>query len=236
MRAPIALLGVCCLLHPQWATAQAPATSPKPGVVSHVKVLSDKVDDVSSLDAWKRSFIKDGMTEEEKAKAVWKSVVSFQHQDLPPNEFLQTGDAVLDPIKEMNVYGYSLCSVASANVLCLARSIGLQARGWTLNQHVVSEIQYNGGWRLLDSSLITWFPQANGQPAGVEDIVSGVKEWSAKNPEIAGSDAKLRDFMRAGGWKKGPEVLSRSPFYDDNGWLPAATHGSQQLLHRVSGG
>src|SRR5437899_2786201 len=31
------------------------------GVVSHIKVLSDKVADVSSLAAWKKSFIRDGM-------------------------------------------------------------------------------------------------------------------------------------------------------------------------------
>jgi hypothetical protein len=27
-----------------------------------------------------------------------------------------------------------------------------------------------------------------------------------------------------GGWRNGPDILSRCPFYDDNGWLPAATH------------
>jgi hypothetical protein len=228
-----AAIGAGCLAPS--ATAQTRASLAKPGVVSHVKVLSDKVEDVSSLEAWKRSFIKDGMSEEEKAKAIWKSVVSFQHQDQPPNEFLQTGDLVLDPIKGMNVYGYSFCSVASANVICLARSIGMQARGWTIDHHVVSEINYNGGWRMLDSSLITWFPQADGHPAGVEEIVRGVKEWSAKNPEIAGSDAKLREFMRGGGWRKGPEVLSRSPFYDNNGWLPAATHGWYATMQEYSG-
>src|SRR5689334_14906865 len=37
------------------------------GVVSFVKVLSDKVEDVSSLEAWKKSFIKDGMSDKEKA-------------------------------------------------------------------------------------------------------------------------------------------------------------------------
>jgi hypothetical protein len=46
------------------------------GVVSHVKVVSDKVADVSSLEAWQRSFIKDGMTDAQKAIAVWKSCVA----------------------------------------------------------------------------------------------------------------------------------------------------------------
>ena len=47
------------------------------GVVSHIKVVSDKVPDVSSLASWKKSFIQDGMSEAEQAIAVWKSNVSF---------------------------------------------------------------------------------------------------------------------------------------------------------------
>ena len=50
------------------------------GVVCHVKVLSDKVEDVSSMDAWKRSFLKAGMTDRQKALAAWETVVKFQHR------------------------------------------------------------------------------------------------------------------------------------------------------------
>src|SRR5439155_4999171 len=35
----------------------------------------------------------------------------------------------------------------------------------------------------------------------------------------------LEKFMQRGGWKSGPPLLAASPFYDTNGWLPAATHG-----------
>jgi hypothetical protein len=54
------------------------------GVVCNIKVVSDKVPDVSSLEAWRRSFIKPGMSDEEKALAIWRSVVMFRHQDSPP--------------------------------------------------------------------------------------------------------------------------------------------------------
>src|SRR5258706_3336487 len=84
------------------------------GVVGHVKVLSDKIEDVSSLEAWKKSFIKEGMSDAEKAMAVWQSVAKFQYQDEPQHEYLQTEGTVLDPIKSMNVYGYSFFSFASA--------------------------------------------------------------------------------------------------------------------------
>ena len=42
--------------------ARAAEAARPAGVVSHIKVLSDKVPDVSSLEAWKKSFIKDGMS------------------------------------------------------------------------------------------------------------------------------------------------------------------------------
>ena len=72
--------------------AGAQGTEAKPvGVVSHVKVLSDKVRDVSSMEAWKRSFIREGMTDEQKAIAVWRSVVMHRYQDSPPIEFLHEG-------------------------------------------------------------------------------------------------------------------------------------------------
>ena len=45
-------------------------------VVSYVKVLSDKVPDVSSMAAWKKSYITDDMTDE---------AVSYTHLTLPTN-------------------------------------------------------------------------------------------------------------------------------------------------------
>ncbi|MBI3876562.1 MAG: hypothetical protein HY300_11545 [Verrucomicrobia bacterium] len=204
-------------------------------VVSHVKVLSGTVEDVSSLDAWKNSFITPGMSDREKALAVWQSVVKFQHQDLPPGEFLQSGGDVLDPIKMFNVYGYSYCSVASAEVQALARHAGLQARGWTLNQHVVPEIFFDGAWHLLDASLINYFPKPDGTLAEVQEIVVSIKDWYAAHPGLKGNDAQLRKYMVGGGWKTGPAVLAASPFYDTNGWLPSAAHGWYSTMQEYDG-
>src|SRR5687768_2844905 len=110
------------------ALAASPARADEPaGVVCHVKVLSDQVPDVSSLDAWKRSSLKDGMSDHEKALAAWRTAVTFQHQDSPPSEHLHHETVVQDPIKVFNVYGYGFCSMASGNVAALARHAGLKA-------------------------------------------------------------------------------------------------------------
>jgi len=56
-----------CASHSAWAQG-----AKEVGVASNVKVLSDKVEDVSSPEAWKQSCIKPGMSGQEKAVAVWK--------------------------------------------------------------------------------------------------------------------------------------------------------------------
>lgn len=200
------------------------------GVVSHVKVTSDKVQDVSSLDAWKASFIKPGMTDQEKALAVWRSVVMFRHQDIPPNEFLDTEEHPHDPIEDFNVYGYGQCCCASANVEALARFIGMDARGWGITGHSVPEISIGGRWCMFDASLINYFQKPDGSIAGVEEVGSSITDWFSKHPELRDNEARLRQFMSNNGWKNGPPIVADGTGYDDNGWLPAATHGWYSTL------
>src|SRR5436190_11329720 len=69
------------------------------GVVCNIHVQSDKVPDVSSIDAWKKSVLKAGMSDQDKALAAWRTTVMFQHQDVPPREYLQHEEVVQDPVK-----------------------------------------------------------------------------------------------------------------------------------------
>jgi hypothetical protein len=237
----IALLG--CLTLELLAAEDANSV----GIVSEVKVLSDKVPDVSSIDAWKKSYIKDGMTDEQKAIAVWETVATFQHQDGCANEYLQYENCVVDPIKTFNVYGHAYCGMAAAHSSLLARYIGLESRGWTIPHHVINELKYDNAWHLMDSSLICYFPKADGKAASVEELIAGTKEWFAKNPgftdkdkdgkEIA-NDAKLRAFQKEGnwqGWKKGPEIFLKSPQLSDSGWIPGMCCGWYALMECYDG-
>jgi hypothetical protein len=175
------------------------------------------------------------MTDEQKAFAVWRTVRSFQHQENPPNEFLHNEETVQDPLKIFNVYGYSLCSIASCEVECLARYAGLQARGRIINSHSVPEVFWDGAWHLLDGSLMCYFPKADGKIASVDEMMAGIKEFYDQHPDFRKNDKKLYEFMRGGGWRKGPEVLSRCPSYDENGWLEAATHGWYSTMQEYDG-
>jgi hypothetical protein len=208
------------------------------GVVSHIKLVSDKVPDVASLSAWKKSFLREAMTDQEKALAVWRSTVTFQHQDAPPNEFLQHEGAVQDPIKIFNVYGYSFCSVACSDVAALARYAGLKVRGWGINGHSVPEVYWDGAWHMLDASLINYFPKEGGGIASVEEIMLAVKDWHERNPGYQGNEARLLDFQKADrwtGWRRGPKLLARNPFLDAGGFWPAHTHGWYSAMQEYDG-
>ena len=73
------------------------------GVVSHIKVLSNHCEDVSSPEDWRKTYIKDGMTDHDKALAIWKTVVRYRHQTNPPHEYLSPEKNVHDPLKTIHV-------------------------------------------------------------------------------------------------------------------------------------
>ncbi|MBA3708459.1 MAG: hypothetical protein H0W83_06545 [Planctomycetes bacterium] len=219
------------------AADQGAATPPAPGVVCHVSVMSNQVEDVSSMEAWKKSFIKDGMTDEQKAIAVWTTVVKFRHQEPPPIEFLSgDGDDVHDPIKTFNVYGYGMCCCASSNISSLARYAGLKARGWGINGHSVPEVFFDDAWHLFDASLICSFPKADGKIAGVEEIIAGVNAWYDQHTEFRAAPDKLYPYSKGNVWKtSGPDILAHTVAYNENGWLPAATHGWYSTMQEYNG-
>ncbi len=197
------------------------------GVVCNIKVLSDKVEDVSSLNAWRKSWIKPHMSDEDKAVAIWKTVVKYRHQNPPPNEFLQNENNVHDVMKTIHVYGYGMCCCASANVEQLARHIGFKARGWAITAHSVPEVFYRGKWRLLDASLMNYFrlPDGGGL-AGVEQICKSVANWHQANPGYRKNDRKLRAFARKGNWRKsGPALLATCKYFSHDGPNAAGWHG-----------
>lgn len=218
------------------ASDQAESRTSPAGIVSNIKILSDKVPDVSSLDAWKKSFIKAGMSDKEKALAIFKTEVMFQQADQPPEEYLQRENPVLDPIKLFNVYGYTLCSVSTTNMVALAHSVGLKARSRTVQNHVVPEIYYDDAWHMLDADLIEYYPKADGSIASVDELVAGVSAWRKEHPDVAKLDRSKRyAYMRTPGWKTGPDILIRNPYYDENGWLPCADFSWGDTIAQFAG-
>src|SRR5688572_22747138 len=226
------------------AAARAQVTQAGPvGVVSHVNLASDKSPDISTLDAWKKSFIKEGASEQEKAIAIFNTIVRYRHQASPPCEFTTSemaGGHVHDPLKSFHVYGYGQCCCAAAEVQALARYMGMKTRGRPITVHSVAEVYCDNGWRLIDPSVMNYHVKEDGRLASVDEIHQAVDEWLKKNPdfaqgEIKDRDKKLRTFAKNGGWKQGPELLSKSDdFYGKHGVNTAGWHGWSSTMIEYS--
>lgn len=202
-------------------------THPSGGRVNGLKVLSNHVDDVTTLENILKSFVKPGMSDAERSKALWTAAVRYRHQTAPPNEFLAEDWEAHDPVKIFNVYGYCMCCCCSAILEALNRADGREARGRILNGHSVPEVRYGDSWHMYDCSLINYFPKESGDVAAVDEITRAVQDWYAENPAYHTNGDKLAELMRSDGWngyKKGPKLLAETPYYN-LGWWPARTHG-----------
>ena len=203
--------------------------APQPAVVSHLLLLSDKSEDISSPEAWKKTYIKEGMSEQDKAIAIWKTVVKYRHQDNPPGEGLEGNpdqkSNVHEPFKTFHVYGYGMCCCAAADIEGLARYIGMPARGRLINLHSVPEVWYDNAWHLLDASLMFYLRKpADGKIASVDEMKKDIMDWRKGHPEVK-NDNDLKKFARDEGWKKGPPLFATCQFYDKDGINRAGWHG-----------
>src|SRR5688500_10239345 len=145
-------LSLSALAHGADRGTAAPA-----GVVSHLNLVSDKSQDLSTLDAWKRTYLKPGMSDQEKAIAVFNTMTRYRQQASPPHEYLRSGMAgghVHDPMKTIHVYGYGQCCCVSGENAGLARYLGFPARGRDITAHSVCEVFYDDAWHLIDSSVM----------------------------------------------------------------------------------
>jgi hypothetical protein len=218
--------GACLFFPPKVTADERPARG---GRLHNLKVLSDKVDDVTTAENILKSFVKPRMTDAERARALWTAAVKYRHQASPPNEFLAADWEAHDPVKLFNVYGYCMCCCSSALIEALNRLDGREARGRILNGHSVPEVNYGGSWHMYDASLLTYFPKpGSGDAASVDEITAAVRGWYEQNPGYRGDRAKLTRLMSSDGWtgwkSKGPALLANCPYYK-LGFFPARTHG-----------
>ena len=202
------------------------------GVVSHLNLVSDKSQDLSTLEAWKKTYIREGMRDQEKAIAVFNTMVRYRQQASPPSEYLRSGMAgghVHDPMKTIHVYGYGQCCCVAGENTGLARYLGLQARGRDITAHSVCEVFYDDAWHLIDSSVMNYFVKDDGKLASVDEIHQAVRAWFSADPQrmkLAGIDSELRKFAKNGGWKNGPPLLAKAEqFYGRDGVNDAGWHG-----------
>ncbi len=111
--------------------------------------------------------IRPGMSDREKALALWGFVKNHRRHDHPGHQSTE----FQDPVRMHNIYGYGYCKHAACVLSVLADQAGLQSRVWGLKGHVVPEIYFEGGWRMLDPDEEVYYFEDDGKTiAGVETL------------------------------------------------------------------
>ena len=122
--------------------------------------------DFRSLDKIAASAIEPGMTQSEKARALWWQEV--QHR------FHLEGDnaELLDPVKVFNVYGHNTCGNDSICLAGLWRKAGFKVAPARLVGHCVTQVFYDGSWHLMDGDMHSiYLLRDNETVAGEQDLV-----------------------------------------------------------------
>jgi hypothetical protein len=109
--------------------------------------LSNGRNDFRTLKEIAARALKPDMTDREKAIALWRLQTTHRfHAGTGDNE-------VNDPVKVLNVYGYTTCGNDSICLSGLWRAAGLQARPARCPGHCISQVFYDGRWHLLDGDM-----------------------------------------------------------------------------------
>ena len=176
------------------------AAEPPPAVaakVRQVKVLADKAPDCSTLKTMVESVTRGCKSNDDKAIAIYNFMQLTNYHFAYPSE-----EGGLGALKQINVYGWSLCGGLHTIEASLWRELGWNWRfvDWTDPGHTTAEAQYDGRWHYLDSFLkfYTWMPNPD-HPG--ERTIAGEDDIKA-DPRLV-SDGLVFDKERSVYYHKG---------------------------------
>jgi hypothetical protein len=107
-----------------------------------------------------------GMTDAEKAFALWFQEIRYRHHS--PGDNNELGD----PVKVFNVYGYNTCGNDSICMATLWHTAGLKIAPARALGHCISQAFYDGGWHFYDGDMHSvYLMRDNRTVAGERDIV-----------------------------------------------------------------
>jgi hypothetical protein len=128
--------------------------------------LSNGRNDFRSLKAIVAGALRAGMTDREKAIALWQLQTTHRFH-------ATTGDAeVNDPVKAINVYGYTTCGDDSICLAGLWKTAGFNVRPARVVGHCITQVNFDGRWNLLDGDMGPFYLlRDNATVAGEPDLV-----------------------------------------------------------------
>lgn len=126
-----------------------------PAAVRTPRILREGQPDTHSLESIVSSIVKPGMSQRDKAMAVYDFVRNHVYHWGPAREHPDRNSydygVVYDPVKLINVYGYGYCFQNRAAAEALWEAAGLEARCAGIGGHSIAEVFYDGQYHYLDS-------------------------------------------------------------------------------------
>ena len=112
------------------------------------------------------SAITPGITEAEKAFALWFQEIQYRHHSAGDNNELG------DPVKVFNIYGYNTCGNDSICLATLWRAAGLKVAPARALGHCIAQAFYDDRWHFYDGDMHSvYLLRDNETVAGEQDIV-----------------------------------------------------------------
>ena len=128
--------------------------------------LSNGRNNFRNVDEIVNSALSPGMTDGEKAFALWFQEIQYRHHSGGDNNELG------DPVKVFNIYGYNTCGNDSISLATLWRKAGLKAAPARALGHCISQAFYDNAWHFLDGDLhCVYLLRDNQTVAGEQEIV-----------------------------------------------------------------
>jgi hypothetical protein len=128
--------------------------------------LSNGRNDFRSIRAIVDRAIEPGMTEKEKAIALWWQQVQHRFHFEGDNRELAS------PVKVFNIYGHNTCGNDSICMAGLWKTAGLKVAPARLVGHCVTQVFYDGRWNLFDGDMHSMYLLRDNETiAGEQDLV-----------------------------------------------------------------
>jgi hypothetical protein len=128
--------------------------------------LSNGRNNFRSVEEIVSSAVAPGMSDADKAFALWFQEIRYRHHS--PGDNNELGD----PVKVFNIYGYNTCGNDSICLATLWHKAGLKVAPARALGHCISQAFYDGGWHFYDGDMHSvYLLRDNKTVAGEQDIV-----------------------------------------------------------------
>src|ERR1022692_1001297 len=151
--------------------------------------LSNGRNTFRNIDEIIASAVEPGMTDCEKAHAIWLQEICHRYHDPGDN------DELGDPVKVFNVYGHNTCGNDSMSLAGLWKRAGLKVTPARVVGHCVTQAFFDGRWNLFDGDMHSMYLLRDNHTVACEqdlvrdhDLIKRTHTQGILNPDKRAND------------------------------------------------